>query len=166
MMKRTFHYCATHREDEAYMQKMSAEGWAARSLVEGFWTFEPCQPGEYCYRICYLRGKSAREVEALKQEYATRGIRFVSRYSFWAIFRSREAFELYTPAQELEICRKIYAPMPIGAVLSWALFAAGVFLAGRYSPFFWIPTALIGLYGAMCTWLAVSYRKLLNRMKH
>ena len=88
MQKRTFRYCATHREDEQYMQQMCAQGWAATRLVEGFWTVEPCTPGQYCYRICYLRGMSDEEVEALKGRLSARGIDFVSRYSFWAILRS------------------------------------------------------------------------------
>ena len=163
-MKKTFHYCGTHKEDEAYMQQMCAEGWAALSLTEGFWTFEECRPNEYCYRICYLRGKSKTEIEAIKQEYGKKGIAFVSRYSFWAIFRSKEPFELYTPEEDREICRKMYAPMPAGAAASWAVTAVGVFLALKVSPWFWILTALVGFYGTMCTWLAVSYHHLLRRL--
>ena len=55
-----FNYTMNHKADEAYMAKMCHEGWAARSLVEGFWTFEPCKPDEYIYREAYLRGKSLR----------------------------------------------------------------------------------------------------------
>ena len=70
------------------MAKMCHEGWAATSLVEGVWTFEPCRPDQYTFRVCYLRGKNNAEVEELKQSLAAKGIEFVSRYSFWAIFRS------------------------------------------------------------------------------
>ena len=163
-MKKTFQYCATHKEDEAYMQQMCEKGWAARSLVEGVWTFEPCKPGQFCYRVCYLRGKSKPEVETLIRQYADQGIEFVSRYSFWAIFRSTEPFTLYTPAEDREICRRIYAPMPIGAAVSWLLVIAGIWLAIRFSGLFWIPTALIAVYGSVCTWLAGSYRRLLRQL--
>ena len=162
MTKHTFHYCATHKDDEAYMQQMCSRGWAAVRLVEGFWTFEPCEPEQFCYRICYLRGKTKRETESIIQQCASRDIAFVSRYSFWAIFRSRKSFRLYGDVQELELCRKIYAPMPAGAALSWLLCAAGLFLSLRFSLFFLIPTVLLGLYGAMCTWLALAYHRLLN----
>ena len=163
-MKKTFKYCATHKADEQYMQEMCSQGWAATSLVEGFWTFEECTPNQYCYRICYLRGKSETEIDALKQHYAARGIEFVSQYSFWAIFRSTKTFELYTDAEEREICQKMYAPMPIGAAISWLLFLAGIVLAHLFSLYFLIPTVLIGFYGAICTWLAVSYHKLLKTL--
>lgn len=159
---KTFNYCATHREDEAYMKKMCARGWAATGLVEGVWSFEPCKPNEYCYRVCYLRGKTKEETKALREELDARGIEFVSRYSFWAIFRSRAPFELYTRQEEQAICQKIYAPMPVGAVISWLLCGAGLLLSCKVSLWFLIFTVLIGIYGAMCTWLALSYRKLLN----
>ena len=163
MKKRTFQYCATHKQDEAYMEQMCARGWAALGLTEGFWTFESCPPHAYCYRICYLRGKSRAEIEEIKKQYALKDIAFVSRYSFWAIFRSPHPFQLYTPEEDREICRKIYAPMPIGAALSWLIFAAGLFLSLRFSLYILIPTVLIGFYGCMCTWLALSYHKLLKQ---
>ena len=54
--------------------------------------------------------------------------------------------------------------MPIGAAISWVLVAGGGILALRISPWFWIPAALAGGYGAMCTWLAISYHKLLTTL--
>lgn len=59
-----------HKADEAYMAKMCHEGWAAASLVEGVWTFEPCRPDQYTFRVCYLRGKSKADVEELKRTLA------------------------------------------------------------------------------------------------
>lgn len=57
-----FNYTMNHKADEAYMAKMCRAGWAAKGLVEGFWTFEPCKPGQYTYRVCYLRGKSCEDI--------------------------------------------------------------------------------------------------------
>lgn len=125
-----FNYTMNHKADEAYMAKMCHEGWAATSLVEGVWTFEPCKPDQYVYRVCYLRGKSAAEVEALKNKLAAQGIEFVSHYSFWAIFRSEHDFRLYAPEEELAVCESIYRPMPIGSVLSWLAFIAFLLLSG------------------------------------
>lgn len=85
---KTFHSPLNHKADEAYMARMCHQGWAATRLVEGVWTFEPCRPDQYVYRVGYLRGKSRAEVAALKAALAARGIAFVSRYSFWAIYRS------------------------------------------------------------------------------
>lgn len=95
---KTFHYPLNHKADEAYMARMCHQGWAATRLVEGVWTFEPCRPDQYVYRVGYLRGKSRAEVAALKAALAARGIAFVSRYSFWAIFRSEQDTRCYRMA--------------------------------------------------------------------
>ena len=73
-----------HKADGAYMSKMCAQGWAATSLVEGVWTFEPCRPGQYTYRVCYLRGKSDKEVEELKAKLAAEGIEYLSKKPYTA----------------------------------------------------------------------------------
>ncbi len=102
-----FNYTMNHKADEAYMAKMCAEGFAATSLVEGVWTFEPCRPNQYVYRVCYLRGKSEKEVETLKAKLAADGIEYVSRYSFWAIFRSEHGLRFSLYCSEF---MRLYAP--------------------------------------------------------
>ena len=147
------------------MAKMCHEGFAAASLVEGVWTFEPCNPDPYTFRVCYLRGKSNAEVEELKHSLNAEGIEFVSRYSFWAIFRSEHDFQLYTPEEELKICQTIRRPMIAGSVLSWLAFVAFLLLTVKISAWFCLPTALIFIYAAMCTVLGVSYTRLIRKLQ-
>ena len=160
----TFNYTMNHRADEAYMAQMCRKGWAAKRLVEGFWTFEPCQPDEYVYRVGYLRGKSDAEVEALKQKLAAQGIEFVSQYSFWAIFRSRKEFQLYTPEEELAVCQRIRAPMVGGTVIGWLVFALSLLLVRNVSGWFGILSGIAGLYAGLCTCLLISYSRLIQRL--
>ena len=160
-----FNYTMNHKADEAYMAKMCREGWAATSLVEGFWTFEPCNPGQYTFRVCYLRGKSNAEVEELKRSLAAKGIEFVSRYSFWAIFRSEHDFVLYTPEEESAIIEKIRRPMLAGSVLSWIAFLAVLLLTIKISPWFGILCVLLAVYAVMCTCLGTSYTRLARRLR-
>ena len=163
-MKR-FRYCMNHKADEAYMAKMCHAGWAAKSLVEGVWNFVPCRPDQYVYRVCYLRGKSKEQVEALKRTLAAQGVEFVSRYSFWAIFRSERDFRLYTAQQERAICETIRRPMLAGSVLSWLAFAAALLLTLHRSAWFAILALLLGAYALMCTVLGISYTRLLHTMR-
>lgn len=163
-MKR-FNYTMNHKADEAYMAKMCHEGWAATGLVEGVWTFEPCKPDRYTFRVCYLRGKSSAEVEELKRSLAAKGIEFVSRYSFWAIFRSEHDFALYTPDEELTVIEKIRRPMLVGSVLSWLAFLAVLLLAIKVSPWFSILCVLLAIYAVMCTCLGTSYTRLAHRLR-
>ncbi len=148
------------------MAKMCAEGWAATSLVEGIWTFEPCKPNQYVYRVCYLRGKSDQQVEELKSKLAADGIEYVSRYSFWAIFRSEHDFELYKGKEELAVCESIRRPMPFGAAISWLLCAITAFLAVKVSAWFAVLSVLSAVYAFVCTCLAVSYGRLIRSIKN
>lgn len=160
-----FNYTMNHKADEAYMAKMCHESWAAKSLVEGIWTFEPCRPDQYTFRVCYLRGKSNAEVEELKHSLAAKGIEFVSRYSFWAIFRSEHDFVLYTPEEELDVIEKIRRPMLVGSVLSWLAFLAVLLLAVKVSAWFGILCVFIAVYAVMCTCLGASYTRLVHRLR-
>ena len=160
-----FNYTMNHKADEAYMTEMCRKGWAAVSLVEGVWTFEPCEPDQYTFRVCYLRGKSSAEVEELKRGLAAKGIEFVSRYSFWAIFRSEHDFRLYTPEEELPICETIRRTMFAGGVLSWAAFLGLLWLAVKTSGWFSVPAVLLGIYAGMCTCLGISYTRLIRRLR-
>ena len=161
---KTFNYTMNHKADEAYMARMCHKGWAAKSLVEGVWTFEPCKPDEYVYHEGYLRGKSSAEVEQWKQQLAARGIEFVSRYSFWAIFRSRGGFELYTPEEELAVCRRIRAPMVGGTVIGWLVFVLSIALARNASPWFALLSVVSAVYAGLCTALLCSYSRLISRL--
>lgn len=163
-MKR-FHYTMNHKADEAYMAKMCHEGWAATSLVEGVWTFEPCEPDQYTFRVCYLRGKSRAEVERLKRSLGAKGIEFVSRYAFWAIFRSEYEFRLYTPEEERTVCETIRRTMRAGSVLSWGTFLVLLWLTVRVSAWCGIPAVLLGFYAAMCTCLGVSYTRVIRGLR-
>ena len=160
-----FNYTMNHKADEAYMAKMCHAGWAATSLVEGVWTFEPCEPDQYTFRVCYLRGKSSAEVEELKRSLAAKGVEFVSRYSFWAIFRSTQDFQLYTPQEELAICEKIHRPMPWGSILSWLAALVFLYLSVRVSAWLGILCVLFSFYAAMCTCLGISYSRLLKKLR-
>lgn len=163
-MKR-FNYTMNHKADEAYMAEMCRAGWAAVSLVEGVWTFEPCRPGQYTYRVCYLRGKSREEIEKLKCGLASRGIEFVSRYSFWAIFRSERNFRLYAPGEELKLCKAIRRPMLAGSVISWLAFIAFLLLTVRISVYFCFLCVPLFVYAVICTLLGASYTRLIQRLK-
>lgn len=101
----------------------------------------------------------------MKRSLAAEGIEFVSRYSFWAIFRSEHDFMLYTPEEELVIIEKIRRPMLAGSVLSWLAFLAVLLLAIKVSAWFGILCVLLAVYAVMCSCLGISYTRLAHRMR-
>ena len=54
--------------------------------------------------------------------------------------------------------------MPIGAWVSWILTVVSLILSMVCSPWFILLALAAGVYGGMCTWLGLAYRKLLNSL--
>ena len=130
------------------MAKMCHKGFAAKSLVEGVWTFEPLRAGRiYLSRVLPARKKATRKLKA-ESDLAAKQIEFVSRYSFWAIFRSKRDFRLYTEEQELEICRAIRRPMIFGSLLCPIVFGLLVLSAAKLCEWLFIPAAVFAAYGS------------------
>ncbi|NCB32134.1 MAG: DUF2812 domain-containing protein [Clostridia bacterium] len=86
--------------EEAWLQSMSAGGWAFKHFCMGVYTFEPSEPGEYIYRIDLMPG-DAREQEQFTAFMRDAGIEPVGKWYRWVYLRRQAAegpFELYTDA--------------------------------------------------------------------
>ena len=159
-----FKYCGTHIKDEEYMNKMSAQGYNAKSLTEGFWLFEKGQKSEYIYRIYYFRGMDKKTIDEKIAKLKEDNIEFVSRYSFWGIFRSKKDFKLYTDEEQLAVCKKIRKPMIIATIICPLLIVIFITLT-RISKIFALISFLIIIYYLVCLYLMIAYTKLINTLK-
>lgn len=159
-----FKYCGTHIKDEKYMNKMSSKGWNTKSLVEGFWYFEKGEPNKYTYRIYYFRGMSKKDISNKIEELKKQDIEFVSRYSFWGIFRAKKDFELYKKEEQLELCNKIRMPMLVAVIICPVLIILFIGLSIIINKLFFIGTCLITIYYLICLYLMVEYTKLINTL--
>ncbi|ATW26706.1 DUF2812 domain-containing protein [Candidatus Formimonas warabiya] len=84
--------------EEEWLQKMSSEGWALKKFFLGFYTFEPCEPGEYNYQIDLLDNWSGN-----KADYASfmedLGVEVIDQWWRWVYLRKKAVdgpFEMYT----------------------------------------------------------------------
>lgn len=101
-----------YREEEKWLNKKAEEGWALISAFAVRYEFEPCQPGEYTYKIMYtdnMPGTEGRkDFEAFLNE---NGIEEVGMYHRWAYYRKKNdgtPFELFnTVSEELAHANKI-----------------------------------------------------------
>lgn len=134
-MKRV-HFSMNYKAAEAYMARMCQKGWAAVRRTGCLWTFAPCKPSQYAFRLCCLRGLLGEELDSRKRRLAGRGIEFVSGGSSWAIFRSESPFHLYTPEEEDALCRKIRRSLAAGVLLGLLVLLGSLFLVNRLSPWF------------------------------
>lgn len=94
-------------KEEAWLNEMCRQGWGMTNFFLGCYTFFPCAPGQYTYRVDLpdLRGtKGSRDQE--KREYIefveSTGAEYVCSWTFYMIFRKETAkgmFKLYTDAE-------------------------------------------------------------------
>lgn len=68
-MKRV-HFSMNYKAAEAYMARMCQKGWAAVRRTGGLWTFAPCKPSQYAFRLCCLRGLLGEELDSRKRRLA------------------------------------------------------------------------------------------------
>lgn len=94
-------------KEEAWLNEMSQRGWAMTEFIAGLFTFAPCEPGKYIYRVD-MRGEAGRTPVWRNdyQEYIElveeTGAEYVCRWGWWLIFRREAAkgeFVLYTDTE-------------------------------------------------------------------
>ncbi len=91
-------------KEEKWLNEMSRKGWALTKFFLGVYTFQPCQPGEYIYRIDMPGeiGKDTIKSEKRKQYIELveeTGAEYVCDWGWWVFLRkkaSKGKFELYT----------------------------------------------------------------------
>lgn len=160
-----FKYCGTHIKDEEYMNRMSKLGYQAKSLVEGFWTFEKDNKIRYTYRVYYFRGMNKKAIANKIKDLEKMGIEFVSRYSFWGIFRSKKDFYLYTKEEQLKVCYKIRKPMLIAVIIGPFLIALFLSLGYLINKIFLALVVLMTVYYLVCLYLMIEYTKLIKSLE-
>jgi hypothetical protein len=99
MLKFKLYYDKDDEED--WLREMSLKGWAFKKFLPGFYTFEPCEPGEYNYQIDLLDNWSGN-----KADYSSfmedLGVEVIDQWWRWVYLRKRAVdgpFEMYTDAQ-------------------------------------------------------------------
>lgn len=161
-----FKYCGTHIKDEEYMNKMSSMGWNAKSLIEGFWTFEKGKANEYTYRVYYFRKMNKKAINDKIKELEKENIEFVHKYSFWGIFRAKKDFKLYQDNEQLKICNKIRNPMIVANIICPLVIIVFIILSVILSKMFIIFICLVTIYYLVCLYLMIEYTKLINSIKN
>lgn len=88
-------------EEEEWLKKMSLSGWAFKKFYLGFYTFEPCEPGEYNYQIDLLDNWNGN-----KADYASfmedAGVEVISQWWRWVYLQKKTEdgpFEMYTDTE-------------------------------------------------------------------
>ena len=95
-------------KEEAFLNDMSAKGYAMKRFFLGVYTFEKCQPGEYTYRVDLISDKTVEQRNELYDLIRDSGGELVQTWGIWAIFRKKGNFELYTdPESQIKQFKRI-----------------------------------------------------------
>jgi hypothetical protein len=88
-------------EEEEWLRKMTLSGWAFKKFFLGFYTFEPCEPGEFNYQIDLLDNWKAE-----KNDYVSfmedAGVEIVDQWGRWVYLKKKASdgpFEMYTDVE-------------------------------------------------------------------
>lgn len=96
-------------KEEAFLNDMSAKGYAMKRFFLGLYTFEKSQPGEYTYRVDVISDKTTEQRNELYDLIRDSGGELVQTWGIWAIFRKKGYFELYTdPESQIKQFRRIH----------------------------------------------------------
>lgn len=103
-------------KEEKWLNKMCQKGWAMTGFCLGVYTFEPCEPGEYIYRID-MPGEIGKDNmrDRKREQYVEfveeTGAEHICDWFWWTFFRrkaSQGEFKLYTdPESQLTLYKRI-----------------------------------------------------------
>ena len=110
MFKIRFYYDKDH--EEKFLNEMSNRGYAMDKFFMGFYSFVPCNPGEYTYRVDLIAGKGIKETNSFYDLVRDAGGELVQTWGFWAFYRKKGSFDLYTDREsqmtQYEKIRKLF----------------------------------------------------------
>ena len=134
-------------KEAQWLNEMANEGWAMKSFSCGFFTFEPCEKGEYQYQIDFC-DKALHISNGYREFMADNDIEIVQQWGFWVILRklaSKGNFELYTDVDsQIEQYKKINMMFRIVTVVEFLALLYEVYAAiALHSPFVWGVVCLI-----------------------
>lgn len=147
-----------------WLNDMAAQGWAMVSFCFGFYTFVPCQKGEYIYQIDFTENFNSIN-ESYKQLMRELGIEIVQRWGWWIMLRKPAKdglFELYTDMQSQIGCYKKIRNLQAALAFAEFCFAIAQLIAAfkRMTPPLFAFLLLLAL-GLLFTWQALkTHRKI------
>lgn len=91
-------------KEEIWLNRLCEKGWAMTGFFLGVYTFQPCEPGKYTYRIDMPGEIGKNKIgDQQKRQYIDfveeTGAEYVCDWGWWVTFRketSEGKFELYT----------------------------------------------------------------------
>ena len=122
-------------EEEKWLNDMSAEGWVLTEVGFCRYVFEPCEKGEYKYKLEYLANSPcAKDSLNYINFIEETGAEYIGNYMRWVYFRKktadREAFDIYSDAvSKKKYFDRIVAFLKIIAALNLVIGTGNIIIA-------------------------------------
>ena len=155
-------------KETAWLNEMAQKGYALKSFFAGFYTFEPCKPGEYVYQIDF--GNQLYSVSNDYREFMTENnIEIVCLWGYWIFLRKRASegkFVLYTDVDSsIEHYTKILKMFKAVCIIELICFFLEV-LAALHGAAIGIPFMfIIGVFVIALMYAAISTKRTINELK-
>ena len=155
-------------KETRWLNEMAQKGWAMTKFFAGFYTFEPCEKGEYLYQIDF--GDRLFAVNDSYREFMEEmDVEILQPWGFWIILRKKASqgnFVLYTDVDSsIEHYTKILKMFKIVTIIELLCFLLEVFGA--------INGVTVGVFGMLIIGILIialmratlSTKRLINELK-
>lgn len=146
-------------KETAWLNEMSAKGYAMTGFFAGIFVFDKCEPGKYLYQVDFGE-KLFRVSDDYRQFMEETGVEIVQTWGFWVVLRklaSEGKFELYTDVDSsIEHYKKILKMFKVVTILELLCFFIEVWGAIQGNT---AATAFMFLLGALILLNAINKTK-------
>ncbi|WP_312097599.1 DUF2812 domain-containing protein [Niallia sp.] len=154
-------------KEETWLNNMCKNGYALHDIANGYYSFEPCKPGEYIYRIEFLHQEVfQREKEfylELMEDLKVKAIASVNRWHYFRRESSLGKFEIYSDIDsQIEHYKRINF---IWYILALIFIIPGLTQIGTISQFALTLNIILIIIGIFFLTLAFPLTKKINDLK-
>ena len=157
-------------KEENWLNNMCKNGYALRDISNGYYIFEPCEPGKYIYRIEFLKQEIFQKEKdsylELMQELKVEPIASFNRWHYFRRDSSLGEFEIYSDIDsQIEHYKRINF---IWYMLALIFIASGLsqnFFFGNISQFDLILNIILIIIGSFFLTLAIPFTRKINNLK-
>lgn len=157
-------------KEETWLNNMCKNGYALRDISNGYYVFEPCDPGKYIYRIEFLKQeifqKEKHSYLELMQELKVEPVASFNRWHYFRRDSSLGEFEIYSDIDsQIEHYKRINL---IWYMLALIFIASGLsqnVFFGDISQFDLILNFTLIIIGSFFLTLAIPFIRKINNLK-
>lgn len=156
----------------AWLNEMAAKGYSMTRFFAGFFTFEPCEPGEYLYQIDFS-SKLFSVPEDYREFMEETGVEVIQPWGPWIFLRKKASegnFQLYSDVDsQIKYYTKIRNMFKIVTLLELICFVIECICVGQVRPadrpLFIFFVLLIGTFIVVFIRMAFRTNKIIAKLK-